>query len=473
MESQRIRTLAMLAVGLAGVAVMAQSQTVGIAGGRALPGPEYTDPRSAPPLTHRMTKTFQQAPLAEVLAWMSLNEASFVADASLIPDARTISVSFEDHTLAECMQMVAAQVEGRWDANGEIFTLRPINPSQVFANGNVIAMEISGGMTNAVSPATAAAASRARGAEAAAPAATMVPQHFSGAYSLGTNNYFSFAVSLVGTPETVTAEWIGGEMAQDRSFSDEWAKQFDQRLRSIELRLDRLESTLRGAPTADATSFKELRAATQEARKAISMAPISGQMTTPMTPVPFIQGQATAPISPIPPVAPVPMKPMPPLRMKGDKVDDAWIKEVEQWARDFAESQAKWAEQMEKTHAELAKQMAEVKVSVPDAEFMKQWAKDMAEFRLERLDPNTLRAQRHAELLVPLKELRLNPNADLRKLFSSLTPEQKFAMQKRGYLRAAELTPEQRAILGDRIPTSGKWEVTYSLDGQKVTIRSN
>ena len=61
--------------------------------------------------------------------------------------------------------------------------------------------------------------------------------------------------------------------------------------------------------------------------------------------------------------------------------------------------------------------------------------------------------------------------AQIKDLLESLTPEQKAKQDKQGYLTMEDLTPKQRAMLGD-IPKDGNWTFSYSIEGKHVTIKS-
>lgn len=69
-----------------------------------------------------------------------------------------------------------------------------------------------------------------------------------------------------------------------------------------------------------------------------------------------------------------------------------------------------------------------------------------------------------------VEHMHLFKSADLEKLMKSLTPKQKEIMKSKGHLTPADLTPDQRAMLG-KLP-EGSYTITFSKDGQSFTIKS-
>lgn len=87
--------------------------------------------------------------------------------------------------------------------------------------------------------------------------------------------------------------------------------------------------------------------------------------------------------------------------------------------------------------------------------------------------------------LGPMFEYKKLPNRDLgsewksgiriesgnyKKLFESLTSAQKELMSKNGHLKVSDLTAEQIKLLGGK--PEGKFEISISMDGKKLTIKS-
>jgi len=79
-----------------------------------------------PALKKTISKRFVNAKLTEVLAWLSLEEFSFVADSSEFPTESTVTLNFRNQPLGAVLDAIADAYSGRWERRGEIFTLRPV-----------------------------------------------------------------------------------------------------------------------------------------------------------------------------------------------------------------------------------------------------------------------------------------------------------------------------------------------------------
>ena len=62
-------------------------------------------------------------------------------------------------------------------------------------------------------------------------------------------------------------------------------------------------------------------------------------------------------------------------------------------------------------------------------------------------------------------------DAKIRQLMESLTEEQRAKHELRGHLTLGDLTDAQREIVKD-LPADGTWSISYSIDGQKITLKS-
>ena len=65
---------------------------------------------------------------------------------------------------------------------------------------------------------------------------------------------------------------------------------------------------------------------------------------------------------------------------------------------------------------------------------------------------------------------RVMEDDNIRGLLKSLTPSQRERMNRQGYLNPSDLTNNQRKMLGS-LPDKGDWTISYSLDGEKITIK--
>ncbi|MBI5705807.1 MAG: hypothetical protein HZC36_02335 [Armatimonadetes bacterium] len=89
-------------------------------------------PASTKALQKKITKRFANANLSEVLAWLSLQDLSFVADMGAFPD-RKVTFNFKNQTLKNVMDTIAETFGGAWSQKGDIYTLTPKAPSFVFS----------------------------------------------------------------------------------------------------------------------------------------------------------------------------------------------------------------------------------------------------------------------------------------------------------------------------------------------------
>ncbi len=78
-----------------------------------------------PALKKPITKRFVNTKLSEVLAWLSLEQFSFVADSSEFPGESSVTLNFRSQPLGAVLDAIADAFNGRWERKGEIFMLRP------------------------------------------------------------------------------------------------------------------------------------------------------------------------------------------------------------------------------------------------------------------------------------------------------------------------------------------------------------
>ncbi|HZH99078.1 MAG TPA: hypothetical protein VEX38_08915, partial [Fimbriimonadaceae bacterium] len=62
-------------------------------------------------------------------------------------------------------------------------------------------------------------------------------------------------------------------------------------------------------------------------------------------------------------------------------------------------------------------------------------------------------------------------SGDIKALMRSLSPQQRQRHDRQGYLTAADLTQAQLKMLGT-LPQSGSWTVSFTIDGDKLTIKN-
>lgn len=122
MMKRKMRSLAIglvcagMALSVSGHAGLATQRAVQVASmsGLELPG-----------LKKPITKRFVNTSLGDVLAWLSLEQFSFVADAGEFPGKSQVTLNFRNQPLGAVLDAIADAFNGRWEQRGEIFTLRP------------------------------------------------------------------------------------------------------------------------------------------------------------------------------------------------------------------------------------------------------------------------------------------------------------------------------------------------------------
>ena len=95
-----------------------------------------------PGLKKPITKRFVNAKLSDVLAWLSLEQLSFVADAGEFPSQGQVTLSFKAQPLGAVLDAIADAYNGRWERRGDIFTLRPAGFRTTFDTGAAIATAV-------------------------------------------------------------------------------------------------------------------------------------------------------------------------------------------------------------------------------------------------------------------------------------------------------------------------------------------
>ena len=122
-------------IGIAGLAatgtVIAQSaQVVGPASAQKDPVIEnatgaYEGVQVQDELSRRVTKQFQNATLSDVLAWLSLEGLSFVAETTEFGDTMRLTLNFANQPLKDVLNAISQVVGAKWEQRGSIFVLKP------------------------------------------------------------------------------------------------------------------------------------------------------------------------------------------------------------------------------------------------------------------------------------------------------------------------------------------------------------
>ncbi|MHB8636682.1 MAG: hypothetical protein ACYC96_09445, partial [Fimbriimonadaceae bacterium] len=85
-------------------------------------GPAVQSPRSH---AKRVSVSFADAPLKQVLAWLSKQDANFVVASSSVPSALRITLNATDEPLSSVEKVIADAMGGSWVNSGDILVFRP------------------------------------------------------------------------------------------------------------------------------------------------------------------------------------------------------------------------------------------------------------------------------------------------------------------------------------------------------------
>lgn len=159
----------------------------------------------------------------------------------------------------------------------------------------------------------------------------------------------------------------------------------------------------------------------------------------------------------------------------GEKMDSKAQKEFAEKMELRAKEMAKVAEEWEKKGGKDWEKQMELhgkEMEKLQAELEKKFGKDFE-----------AKMKAHGELLE--KELKSKDwgkldhgnwtvlkDSNVKELLKSLTETQKSKQKDRGYLTPEDLTPAQRELLG-KLPEGSNWSISYTLDGQTITVKCN
>ncbi|MEQ1820931.1 MAG: hypothetical protein ABL949_00285 [Fimbriimonadaceae bacterium] len=151
------------------------------------------------------------------------------------------------------------------------------------------------------------------------------------------------------------------------------------------------------------------------------------------------------------------------LYFKGDPFsDDTMFERVRQSAR--AAQSAERAAKEARTFTEESKKVTrDTRSAAKDAEKMAKEARVFTE-QSQKVAKDSRAFSERAQVI--RAEI-----TDLKALMKSLTPAQRELQKSRGYLKASDLTPGQLKMLP--VAGSGDWSFSFSIDGEKLSIRKN
>ncbi len=383
-------------------------------------------------LKKKVSHKFINVKLADVLAWLSLEDLSFVADTSSFPD-RTATLNFVNQPLGAVLDVVAKVYGGRWERKGEIFTLLP------YLNAEIA------GIRNWAGAKDAAALPEILELK-------MEPKDF----------------------------WVGlkdGQKLdpQDKKSMEAWTKKLE----------GHLGKDFKGFHPEDmkawAKSHEEWSKKFGEHMKLFEADVLKNQKHW---------------------------------EQFGKEFGEKWAKEfgdkphVFEFKKMDPKERAELEKELQKLHGELklelkdldpqirAKVEAELKDLPAKLKAMPLWGHEgkLEGVPFKDLDPK-VRAKIEAELKDLPAKVKTMPFAGpdvkiesipfgvftpkvrafgsttikLTELLESLSPEQKARMKDQGFLKASDLSAKQREMLG---PLKGSWQIVFSKDGQKMTIKS-
>ena len=159
-----------------------------------------------------ITKRFVNAKLSEVLAWLSLEKFSFVADVSEFPEQGQVTLNFQAQPLGAVLDAIADAYHGRWERRGDIFTLRSSVPAYGVLGGPAIAIPAPARTRGPEAPAQVSISGTAR----TVPAPVAVGQGLTDTLAVlgGKARARGVRVSIRVADRLPTIEGFGGELNQ-------------------------------------------------------------------------------------------------------------------------------------------------------------------------------------------------------------------------------------------------------------------
>ncbi len=409
-----------------------------------------------PALKKRVTKRFVNANLSDVLAWLSLEQLSFVADMGSFPDKK-VTFNFVNQPMEDVLTAIADTFGGRWEQRGDIWTLKAGSSFASRSTGVFSGATTQIPRTFEFKPSISATASGARNLDLA------VTPKFSG--------------TTINVRPLIAKSIVGAQKEEAKKLTPEQQKEIEKAVAQAK---EELQKALQEIKKLKGQPGSPERAQLEEMHKQLS--DILGKLipkimeSFPKGLTGFKEGQAFA----IDPKVWANMKldeKAMAEHMKGFekmKLDDkAMAEHMKVFDKAFAgKIDAKVLEKLKLTEKEHGEQMKL---------FEKTWKGQHFDTKVfEKMDEKGMAEKMKALEKTFTKEnfpfMKLESEGvfhfggqNLSALLDSLTDEQSAKMKKQGYLSPEDLTAKQKSLLG-KLP-AGKWEITFVRDGKKITLK--
>lgn len=381
-------------------------------------------------LDRKITKSFDNVALSEVLRWLAAEGVSFVVRDSEITDSK-VSLNFSNEKLRDAVNAISDAFGGSWRRHGNVYVLHN-GPAMFF------------------------------GAPPVPPTTPMADFHFE-------------------MPK----------IAQGREFSEADRKAFEQKLKEIEPEIAKLrDMKIEIPPMVFAKAYGDSKMSEQDRKQLEKELAKLKDLKIEMPKIDWAKVHDGPMNEEHRKELEKSLAHLRDLKIEIPKMENFRLHEREMSAQERKEFKA----EMEKLHKESAKSHSEhSKVfSEQHAREMKKMAEHMAKalkdqngktFVFEGGKPG----DKGVHFFTPNgKDVRVFTGPDdmhitaprfvmtegnIKKLMGSLTATQKQTMRSKGYIKFSDLNSSQKAMLGDLSGTKN-WTVTYVIDGQKLSIKS-
>lgn len=380
-------------------------------------------------LDRKITKSFDNVPLSEILRWLAAEGVSFVVRDSEITDSK-VTLNFSNEALRDAVNAIADAFGGSWRKRGSVYVLQT-GPAMFFG----------------------------------APAAPQVPM-----------SNFQFEMPKI---------------AQGREFSEADRKAFEQKLKEIEPEIAKLrDMKIEIPPMAFAKVHGDGKMSEQDRKELEKELAKLKDLKIEMPKVDWAKVHDGPMSEEHRRALEKSLAPLKDLKIEIPKMENFRLHEremTEQERKEFKAEMEKLHKELAKSHSEHSKVFSE-----QHAKEMKKMAEHMAKtlkdqkgktFVFERGKPG----DKGVHFFTPNgKDVRVFTGPDdmhitaprfvmtegnIKKLMGSLTATQKQTMRSKGYIKFSDLNSSQKAMLGDLSGTKN-WTVTYVIDGQRLSIKS-
>jgi len=370
----------------------------------------------------RVSCSFENATIAEVLKWLSTQGQSFVADEAVAASKRKVTVNVVNQPIDDVLNAIADGLNCTWEKKGEVLVLK---------NSNVFGV--------------------------LAPSVADVPLEWRQADGL------TKVAPKVLTPRAlpkIDTKWLTPEV--QKQVQTEIEKAMREAQKAIEQahksgKAEKMSAAERAEFEKEMKRAKvEMEKAMQELKKELKgksfiLAPDAKgfekmELDLPMTE--FYKFDS---------------KDMPELR--DFKMDEKAMKELMKLAPEGGTYKWDYKVLPPLKDQKALKELLKVK---PDAKVYKWDSKTAPQLKAFKFDDKAL--NKKLETFRNLEPKMFIGTTDVQALVKSLTKAQKEKAAKQGYLKPSDLTTSQRKLLGE-LPSGTNWSIIYEIDGQKVTIK--